>query len=54
VKPTVEGGEKIGQAVGNLMKEQKLTEAVFDRNGHLYHGVVKAVADGARKAGIKL
>ena len=54
LKPSVEGGEKMGQAVGDLMKEHKLTEAVFDRNGHLYHGVVRAVAEGARKAGIKV
>ncbi len=54
LKPTVADGEKIGQAIGAQMKEQKITEAVFDRNGHLYHGVVKAVADGARKAGITL
>ena len=54
LKPTVEDGEKLGQAVGAQMKEQKIAEAVFDRNGHLYHGVVKAVAEGTRKAGIKL
>ncbi len=54
LKPTVEGGEKLGEALGSEMKEHKITEAVFDRNGHLYHGVVKAVAEGARKAGIKL
>jgi len=54
LRPTVADGEKLGQAVGTQMKEKEITEAVFDRNGHLYHGVVKAVADGARKAGIKL
>jgi len=53
LKPTVSDGEKLGQSVGAKMKEKKIAEAVFDRNGHLYHGVVKAVADGARKAGIK-
>jgi large subunit ribosomal protein L18 len=54
LRPTVADGEKLGQAVGAQMKEKQITEAVFDRNGHLYHGVVKAVAEGARKAGIKL
>lgn len=54
LKPTVADGEKLGQALGARMKEKEITEVVFDRNGHLYHGVVKAVADGARKAGIKL
>ena len=53
LKPTVADGAKLGEAVGAEMKERKIAEAVFDRNGHLYHGVVKAVADGARKAGIK-
>jgi large subunit ribosomal protein L18 len=53
VKPTVEGGEKLGQAVGTILKDMKITRAVFDRNGYLYHGVVKAVAEGARKAGIQ-
>jgi large subunit ribosomal protein L18 len=54
LKPTVADGAKLGEAVGALMKEKEITEAVFDRNGHLYHGVVRAVADGARKAGIRL
>jgi large subunit ribosomal protein L18 len=53
LKPTVADGAKMGEAVGAKMKEQNITTAVFDRNGHLYHGVVKAIADGARKAGIK-
>ena len=54
LKPTVADGEKLGQAVGAQMKDQNIAEVVFDRNGNLYHGVVKAVAEGARKAGIKL
>jgi large subunit ribosomal protein L18 len=33
--------------------EKKITQVVFDRNGYLYHGVVKAVADGAREGGLK-
>jgi large subunit ribosomal protein L18 len=32
---------------------QKIEEVVFDRNAYLFHGVVKAIADGAREAGIK-
>jgi large subunit ribosomal protein L18 len=35
------------------MLEKKIDTCVFDRNGHLYHGIVKSIADGARKAGIK-
>jgi large subunit ribosomal protein L18 len=53
LKPTIEDGAKLGEALGSKMKEQKIEQAVFDRNGHLYHGVVKAVAEGARKAGIR-
>ena len=53
LKPTVADGAKLGEALGKKMKEKKITRAVFDRNGNLYHGVVKAVADGARKAGIE-
>ncbi|ERJ91849.1 50S ribosomal protein L18 [Treponema lecithinolyticum] len=52
VKPNVAGGEKIGEAMGKRLAEKKITTVVFDRNGYLYHGVVKAIADGARKAGI--
>ena len=53
LRPRVEDGEKLGKALGDAMKKKKITEAVFDRNGSLYHGVVKAVADGIRSAGIK-
>ena len=51
-KPTVEGGAKLGEAIGARLKEKGVAEVVFDRNGYKYHGVVKAIADGARKAGI--
>ena len=53
LKPTVSDGEKLGASLGKMMKDKKITRAVFDRNGNLYHGVVKAIADGARKAGIE-
>jgi large subunit ribosomal protein L18 len=53
VKSTVAEAEKIGELLGRRMKEKKLLEAAFDRNGFLYHGVVKSVASGIRKAGIK-
>lgn len=52
VKPTVEGAAKLGEAFGQRLKEKNITKVVFDRNGYLYHGVVKALADGTRKAGI--
>ncbi len=50
----VDDAEKLGQALGEKLKSAQIEQAVFDRNGHLYHGVVKAVAEGARKAGVKL
>lgn len=52
IKPNCEGAEKLGEAMGKRLAEKKITTVVFDRNGYLYHGVVKALADGARKAGI--
>jgi large subunit ribosomal protein L18 len=53
LRPTVADGEKLGEALGKKMKAKKIARAVFDRNGNLYHGVVKAIADGTRKAGIE-
>ncbi len=53
LKPTVADGAKLGAVLGKMMKDKKIARAVFDRNGSLYHGVVKAVADGTRKAGIE-
>lgn len=53
VKATVEGGSKLGEEIGKRCKEKKIDRVVFDRNGYKYHGVVKAIAEGARKAGIE-
>lgn len=53
LKPTVENGAKIGEEIANRLKKQKIEKAVFDRNGYLYHGVVKSIADGARKSGMQ-
>ncbi|TVQ26477.1 MAG: 50S ribosomal protein L18 [Spirochaetaceae bacterium] len=52
LRPNVADAGKLGEVLGVRMKDAKITSAVFDRNGYLFHGVVKAVADGARKAGI--
>ena len=43
----------VGAAVAEKAKSAGIVNVVFDRNGYLYHGVVKAFADGARKAGIE-
>jgi large subunit ribosomal protein L18 len=49
---TVEGGAKLGEAIGKRLLEKGITTVVFDRSGYKYHGIIKAIADGARKAGI--
>ena len=52
LKRNVEGGEKLGEIIGARLKEKNIKKIVFDRNGYRYHGVIKAVAEGTRKAGI--
>ena len=42
----------IGKLIGERAKEKGIDKVVFDRNGFLYHGRVKAVSDGAREAGL--
>jgi large subunit ribosomal protein L18 len=42
----------VGQILGERAVENGVKQVVFDRNGFLYHGRVKAVSDGARKAGL--
>lgn len=43
----------LGKRVAELAKEKNITTVVFDRGSFLYHGRVKAVADGAREGGLK-
>ena len=50
---TVEGAAALGEIIGKKALKAGITEIVFDRGGHLYHGRVKAVADAAREAGLK-
>ena len=52
IKRNVEGAAKLGEEIGKRLKEKSVSTVVFDRNGYKYHGIVKAIADGARKAGI--
>ncbi|HNY43426.1 MAG: 50S ribosomal protein L18 [Bacteroidota bacterium] len=44
----------VGKLIAKLALEAGITQVVFDRNGYLYHGKVKALADGAREGGLKL
>lgn len=49
----VEVAKLVGLALAKICKEKNITQVVFDRNGFLFHGRVKAVADGAREGGLK-
>lgn len=48
----VESASFVGERVGERAIKKGLKKIVFDRNGFLYHGRVKALSDGARKAGL--
>lgn len=43
----------VGLAIAEKCKAKSITEVVFNRNGHLYHGRIKAIADGAREGGLQ-
>ena len=44
---------KVGKEIAKKAQEKGITEVVFDRNGYLYHGRVKSLADAAREGGLK-
>ncbi len=48
-----ERAREVGKAIGEKLKAAGVTSVVFDRNGFIYHGRVKEVADGAREAGLQ-
>ena len=52
-KPKKERGRRVGKAIGEKLVAKKISAVVFDRNGFIYHGRVKEVADGAREAGLQ-
>jgi large subunit ribosomal protein L18 len=45
---------KVGLKIAKIAKEKGIEAVAFDRHGFLYHGRIKAVAEGARKGGLKL
>lgn len=45
--------KKVGALIAKMCLERKVEKVVFDRNGFLYHGRVKALADAAREAGLQ-
>ena len=51
---TVGAAEQVGKMLGAACLEKGITQAVFDRGGFLYHGRIRAVADGARAAGVQM
>lgn len=50
---SVDAAKLVGQKIAELAKDKKIDKVVFDRNGYLFHGRVKAVAEGAREAGLE-
>jgi large subunit ribosomal protein L18 len=48
----MDAAKKVGALVAKICLEKKVEKVVFDRNGYLYHGRVKALADAAREAGL--
>ena len=49
-----EAAEKVGLELAKRCKKLKIEQVIFDRSGYRYHGRVSALADGARKGGLKL
>ena len=50
----IDGAAAVGKAIAEAAKAKGITVAVFDRGGYIYHGRVKALAEGAREGGLKL
>jgi len=44
--------KEVGQLVAKVAQEKSISQVVFDRGGYLFHGRVKALADGAREGGL--
>ncbi|CAG0996855.1 50S ribosomal protein L18 [Myxococcaceae bacterium] len=49
----VEAAKKVGAAIAALARDKQIEKVVFNRNGFLYHGRVKALAEAAREAGLQ-
>jgi len=49
-----EQAKLVGKRIAEKAKEKGIENVVFDRNGYLYHGRVKNLADAARKSGLKI
>ena len=53
LRNNVENAVKLGTVIGDRLKKLSIEKVVFDRNGYMYHGIVKAIAESARKSGIR-
>ena len=49
----LDAAKRVGQTIAKLLLAKGIDKVVFDRNGYLYHGRVRALADAAREAGLK-
>jgi large subunit ribosomal protein L18 len=49
----LDAAKRVGAAIAKLLLAKGIERVVFDRNGYLYHGRVRALADAAREAGLK-
>jgi large subunit ribosomal protein L18 len=52
VKGKIPVGQAVGKGLAALAKSKGIESVVFDRNGYIYHGRIKAVAEGARQGGL--
>ena len=52
-KNKLTAANQVGKVIGQRAVEKGVQQVVFDRNGFLYHGRIKAVSEGAREAGLK-
>lgn len=48
----IEAAKRVGKAIAELAKSKGITKVAFDRNGRMYHGRIKALADSAREGGL--
>ena len=50
---SIEASKEVGELMGQKLNDLKISKAVFDRGGYIYHGRVKFLADGIREKGIE-
>jgi len=53
VNNNIESAKSVGLAIADKAKSAGITKVVFDRNGYLYHGRIKSLAEGAREGGLQ-